>query len=416
MRIQIITAGTYGSVAPYTGLGHRLLAEGHHVELVTHARYAESVACCGLAMRPLPADPFEHLLSAHARVTQARSSPRSLYEMGRASRRAAAGLVDGIIEAVDDKADLILLSTLAAPIGSVVAEYHRIPSAGVFLQPEEPTTEFPPCVMRWRPESRGNRALGRAVNAGFDALYAAANRRLHARLGLPRRGTAQLRRRRGGSQWPVWHGFSPAVVPRPQDWRPGLYVTGYWWPHQCASWTPPTEVTDFLEAGPAPVFVGFGSMMPRPAEELGDITVRALRRAGLRGVVQAGWAGLSVAGDEVLTVGRLPHSWLFPRTAAVVHHAGAGTTGAGLRAGVPAVPVPVLTDQPWWASRLVRLGVSPGALPHAMLSAERLAAALRRVTGTPGSAYRRRAKELATHIAHEDGSGQVTRAIASWLG
>ncbi|MFG2196293.1 glycosyltransferase [Streptomyces sp. NPDC048639] len=414
MRIQIITAGTYGSVAPYTGLGHRLLAEGHRVELVTHARYTESAGCCGLATRALAADPFEELLVAHGRLGQAPASPRRLYDMGHASRRAMAGLVDGIIEAVDDKADLILLSTLAAPIGAVVADYHRIPSAGVFLQPEEPTAAFPPCVMRLRPESRANRVLGTAVNRGFDALYGAANRRLHARLGLPRRGTAQLRRRRNGIQWPVWHGFSPAVVPRPPDWRPGLYVTGYWWPHDCPEWTPPPEVTDFLEAGPAPVFVGFGSMMPRPAEELSDIAVRAMRRAGLRGVVQSGRAGLSVADDDVITVGAMPHSWLFPRTAAVVHHAGAGTTAAGLRAGVPAVPVPVLTDQPWWSSRLVRLGVSPGVLPHALLSAERLAAALRRVTDDPG--YRERATDLAARIGREDGSGQVARAIAARLG
>jgi sterol 3beta-glucosyltransferase len=336
-----------------------------------------------------------------------------VYDMGRASRRAATALVDGILEAVDDKADLILLSTLTAPIGTVVAEYHRIPSAGVFLQPEEPTSAFPPCIMRRRPESPANRMLGRAVNLGFDTLYGAANRRLHARLGLPRRGTAQLRRRRADALWPVWHGFSPTVVPRPADWRPGLHITGYWWPHQCAGWTPPADVTDFLQAGPAPVFIGFGSMTPRPAEELGDITVRALRRAGLRGVVQAGWAGLSVADDDVITVGSLPHGWLLPRTAAVVHHAGAGTTGAGLRAGVPAVPVPVLTDQPWWASRLVQLGVSPGVLPHARLSAERLAAALTRATRD--TAYRQRATELAARIEREDGCGQVARAIAAGL-
>ncbi|MEV6316663.1 glycosyltransferase [Streptomyces sp. NPDC051776] len=414
MRIQIITVGTYGSVAPYTGLGHRLLAEGHRVELVTHARYTESAGCCGLATRALAGDPFEQLLAAHARSGRSPASPRRLYDMGHASRNAAAGLVDGIIDAVDDKADVLLLSTLAAPIGAVVAAYHRIPSAGVFLQPEEPTAAFPPCVMGHRPESRVNRALGRAVTRGFDTLYGAANRRLHARLGLPRCSTAQLRRRRNGSLWPVWHGFSPAVVPRPPDWRPGLYVTGYWWPHACPEWTPPPEVTDFLEAGPAPVFIGFGSMMPRAAEELGDIVLRALRRAGLRGVVQSGRAGLSVAADDVITVGGMPHAWLFPRMAAVVHHAGAGTTGAGLRAGVPAVPVPVLTDQPWWASRLVRLGVSPGVLPHARLSAERLAAALRRVTGDPG--YRLRATDLAARIGCEDGSGQVARAIAARLG
>ncbi|MFI1966003.1 glycosyltransferase [Streptomyces pathocidini] len=411
MRIQIVTAGTYGSVAPYTGLGHRLMAEGHQVEIVTHAKFADSVACCGLGMRPLVADPFEGLLAVQA-GSRSRSAPRAAYESGRASREAATALVDAILEAVDEKADLILLSTLAAPIGTVVAEYHRVPSAGVFLQPEEPTAAFPPCVLRRRGESPVNRWLGRAVNAGFDLLYAEANRRLHARLGLPRRGTAQLRRRRCGTLWPVWHGISPTVVPRPVDWRPGLHMSGYWWPHTCERWSPPAELADFLDAGPAPVLIGFGSMMPRPAEELGDIALRALRRAGLRGVVQSGWAGLSVATDDVITVGAVPHDWLMPRTAAVVHHAGAGTTAAGLRAGVPAVPVPVLTDQPWWSSRLVGLGVAPGVLPHAGLDSDRLAAALTEATTNPS--YRSRAAALAAAIAREDGSGEVVRGLAGW--
>jgi UDP:flavonoid glycosyltransferase YjiC (YdhE family) len=108
------------------------------------------------------------------------------------------------------------------------------------------------------------------------------------------------------------------------------------------------------------VFVGFGSMTPAHEQ---DVVTVAVKRAGVRAVVQSGWAGLGLAGDDILFVGELPHDWLFPRTAAVVHDARAGTTGAGLRAGVPAVPVPVLVDQPFWAARLHRLGVAVHPLP-----------------------------------------------------
>ncbi|MFI0741789.1 glycosyltransferase [Streptomyces sp. NPDC021100] len=411
MRIDIITAGTTGSVVPYTGLGHRLVAEGHEVELVTHAKFAGIVTCCGLRTRPLEPDPFEELLAAHNAFQGTRRSPRALRDLARATERAAVRLVDGMLTAVDPKADLVLLSTLAAPIGRVVARYHKVRSMGVFLQPDAPTSAFPPCVLPWQPPGYTNRLRARAVNAVTDALYAAANRRLHARLGLTCRSVHLLRREREKSRWPIWHGYSRAVVPRPPDWRPGLRVAGYWWPHECPSWQPPSLVTDFLAAGPPPVFVGFGSMMPGDPERLGDVTARALRRAGLRGIVQAGWAGLSVTDDDVITVGPLPHGWLLPRTAAVVHHAGAGTAAAGLRAGVPAVPVPYLTDQPWWASRLVRLGVSPGALPPSALTAGRLAEALTRATGEPRFAAR--ASELAGRLAREDGAGAVARAVAA---
>ncbi|MFI9201274.1 glycosyltransferase [Streptomyces sp. NPDC053048] len=409
MRIQIITAGTMGSVAPYTGLGHRLLAEGHEVEIVTHARFTDVVTCCGLGMRPLEADPFEELLGVHSRAQGARS-PRVVLGFARAVERAALTLVDGILAALDPKADVVLLSSIAAPIGRVVARYHNVPSMGVFLQPDVPTAAFAPCTMPWKPPGPANRLRGRAANGVLDALYAAAHRNLHARLGLAHRSGHRLRAERERDRWPIWHGYSPSVVPRPADWRPGLRVAGYWWPHECADWEPPRPVTDFLAAGPPPVFVGFGSMMPGDSERLGELTARALRQAGLRGIVQSGWAGLDVAGDDVITVGPLPHGWLMPRTAAVVHHAGAGTTAAGLRAGVPAVPVPVLTDQPWWAARLARLGVSPGVLPFADLTVGRLAGALRRATGDPR--FARRAVELAGRVGREDGAGAVVRAVA----
>ena len=180
MRIQIVTAGTLGSVAPYTGLGHRLRTEGHYVEVVTHAKFSGVVACCGLQMRVLEADPFEQLIGAHNKFHHGDRSPAGVLRLIRASQHAALGLVDGILDAVDPTADLILLSTIVAPIGTVVAQYHGIPSMGVFLQPDTPTTAFSPCVTAWKPPGNGNRVRGRVVHAALDSLYGPANRRLHA--------------------------------------------------------------------------------------------------------------------------------------------------------------------------------------------------------------------------------------------
>jgi UDP:flavonoid glycosyltransferase YjiC (YdhE family) len=156
------------------------------------------------------------------------------------------------------------------------------------------------------------------------------------------------------------------------------------------------------------VFIGFGSMTPNH-ERLHEVVAAAVTRAGVRAVVQSGWAELGPTGDDILVVGDLPHDWLFPRTAAVVHHAGAGTTGAGLRAGVPAVPVPVLVDQPFWADRLHRLGVAPDPLPLHELTADTLADALRCCLDRPG--YRDRATELAHRIRADDGPAVVLSLI-----
>ncbi|WP_203788749.1 glycosyltransferase [Paractinoplanes rishiriensis] len=200
----------------------------------------------------------------------------------------------------------------------------------------------------------------------------------------------------------ICHGFSPEVVPRPADWPANVHVTGYWWPATPPRWEPPALLADFLAAGPPPVFLGFGSMT---ADQLHDVAGTAVKRAGVRAVVQAGWAGLEAAGDDTLLVGEVPHEWLFPRTAAVVHHAGAGTAAAGLRAGVPAVPVPVLVDQPFWADRLHRLGVAPAPLPIRELTAESLGDSLR--TCLKNETYRDRAAQLGHRIRAEDGAGAV---------
>ncbi|MFE9426866.1 glycosyltransferase [Kitasatospora sp. NPDC006697] len=415
MRIQLVTVGTTGSVAPYTGLAHRLLADGHQVELATHAAFEPLVACCGLRLKPLAADPFAELIAAHAERPRGLGGLRAAGALATATSRAALALVDDLLDAVDPAADLVLLSTLAAPVGALGAAARGVPSAGVFLQPDTPTREFGPCTLPWRPAGRGNRSRARAANGLLDAMHRSAVRAARHRLGLPPRGAHQLRADRERSRWPIHHGISPSVLPRPADWRPGLSVDGYWWPHECPHWRPPAALTDFLAAGPPPVLIGFGSMMPGDPERLGRLAVRAVRRAGLRGIIQSGWAGLSGEGehtggsDDILTVGALPHSWLLPRTAAVVHHAGAGTTAATLRAGVPSVPVPVFTDQPWWAARLVQLGTAVGVLPFDHLTADRLADALRRTVGAP--APTRSARALAARLAREDGAGAVARAV-----
>ena len=157
------------------------------------------------------------------------------------------------------------------------------------------------------------------------------------------------------------------------------------------------------------MFVGFGSMAAAEGEWLTEVVAAPVKRARVRAVVQAGWAGLDPLGDDILPSGDVPHDWLFPRTAAVVHHAGAGTTGAGLRAGVPAVAVPVLLDQPFWATRLHRLGVAPAPLPQRALTADALAGAIRACLDEPG--YRRRAAALAGRLRAEDGAAAVLAVV-----
>jgi sterol 3beta-glucosyltransferase len=362
---------------------------------------------------PLPGDMRQVLPRAHGQDgRRSGTGPRALAQLVRIARPIIAELGDGIAAAADNtRPDAMLLSTVVAPLGYQVAEAAGVPGAGVFLQPVAPTREFGSVLLGGRSVGPwANRAGAAAANHVSQLLYAGPVRRLRRRLGLPRESVRTLRARQDGGRYPTFHGFSTAVVPRPGDWRPQLEVVGYWWPRRPAGWAPPDDLVDFLAAGPPPVFVGFGSMAPGQGERLAGPVLDAVRRAGLRAVLQAGWAGMTVpSGGDVLGVGPVPHDWLFPRTAAVVHHCGAGTTAAGLRAGVPAVPVPVLADQPFWARRLHELGAATRPLTLSRLTTDGLAAALREVATNPHHAAR--AQALSARLRAEDGAER----ILGWL-
>jgi UDP:flavonoid glycosyltransferase YjiC (YdhE family) len=398
MRVLMAAAGSYGDVAPYTGLGARLREAGHDVTLATQESFRPLVRATGITFRPLPAD------------TGAGGGGGGNRQLMRTAAAFVRELGAGLVEAAEPGADVLLLSTTTAPLGWQLAEAMGIPSLGVYLQPTHPTREFAPVVSGGRSLAGPvNRALGSFSLRMADRVYADAVADLRARLSLPRVGRRVVRRRQEEARWPVLHGFSTAVVSRPADWRDGLDVVGNWWPHHDPDSALPAPVEDFLRAGPPPVFIGFGSMAAGDGGRLSDLVVTALRRAGLRGVLQEGRAGLMAHGDDILTVDELPHALLFPRMAAVVHHAGAGTMAAGLRAGVPSIPVPVMADQPFWAARLTGLGAATTPVPFKELTAENLAERLRHAVRE--DTYRRAAGAVARRMGAEDGASHVLKAV-----
>ncbi|WP_411121652.1 glycosyltransferase [Streptomyces sp. x-19] len=420
MNILLTAAGSHGDVAPYTGLGARLRAAGHQVTLATHDSHAPLVRAAGLDFRSLPGDPGA--TPAHRADHDAPGTPTTHRALMRRAATFVAQLGTGLADAVTPDTELLLLSTTTAPLGWHVAEALDIPTVGAYLVPTAPTRAFSPVLSGGRRLGGwGNRAAGRLSLRVVDRLHTDAARALRTRLGLPPATPGTVRRRTEAANWPVLHGFSELVVPRPADWRPGLDITGYWWPHLAPDARLPPAVEDFLAAGPPPVSIGFGSMAAADAERLSCVAVRALRRAGLRGLLLSGNAGLTAAdspADDVLTVPTpVPHALLFPRVAAAVHHCGAGTSAAALRAGIPSVPVPFTADQPFWAARLAALGAATPALPVTALTraaspddaVTRLAAALTEATTAPN--LRTRARAAAHHLTTEDGPTTALNAL-----
>ncbi|QFG27214.1 glycosyltransferase family 1 protein [Actinomadura sp. WMMB 499] len=404
---MIFGAGSRGDVQPCAALGRALRARGHDVKLVASARYASLAAGAGLGLAPLTADPTEILESDAGQELLAggRNPVKFLGGFRRILGPMADRLLAECLDACKD-ADLILGPTLGA-LPRHIGEHLGVPWALIHFQPSRATGAFPhPFVPRAR-------LLGPLANrASFHAVDQVAwllsrpfiNPWRERALGLP-----PLPLRDARDDRPVLACFSPEVVPRPRDWPRSLTMTGYWFLDE-PDWTPPKDLADFLDDGPPPVYVGFGSMVPKDAAMTARIVRTALKLAGVRGIVQG---DPDTSDGDVLAVRDVPHAWLFPRTAAVVHHGGAGTTAAGLRAGAPTVVCPFFGDQPYWGERVAALGAGPPPLPFRTLTVPRLAARIRAAVEDPDIADR--AEHLGRRIHAEDGLARAQEALEPLL-
>lgn len=415
MKLLIIAIGSLGDVAPYTGLGVALRDAGHEVTVATHPMHEAMIAGAGLGFRLVPGDPRDMSNTEEGQHWQRNGEgARGLFQFLKILQDEVRLFNEGIEKAALQGADMLLLSGTSIN-GYHVAEAMGIPSICVTLVPILPAADFPPPLMFPKSLGRlGNKAASLAMSTAAGLMLGRPTLELRERLGLEPVTLRGVLRRWKEERWPVCHGVSPAVLPRSREWHAGMDMAGYWWPHRNPDWAPDAELLDFLADGPPPVFVSFGSNLPGDAEQVSTIVTDVLKKAGVRGIVQAGYAGLAATSDSILSVGNVPYDWLFPRLAGAVHHGGAGTSAAVLRAGIPSVPVPAIIDQAFWAERLRLLGVSPRPLPLKKLSTERLTAGVRAMLEVP--AYRAKSQELSSKINREDGAGHVVALVDRVLG
>ncbi|WP_375426143.1 glycosyltransferase [uncultured Friedmanniella sp.] len=410
MKIALVAFDTRGGVQPYVALALGLQTAGHEVIMITTAGFRELVTGHGVHLTATTGDTEA---SVRELGGAAELGARERNRLMRRQMQETIGTTTSEVLAAADGVDLVMAGIGGSLTGRPVAEKLGVPYVEAHLQPlGPPTAAFPgpllPQVPGWL-GGPGRRLSHRVTALALQAMFGAANRGIRAELGLPRR-----RVRTSDSPTAVY-GFSPHVVPQPPEWGPRRRITGYWSLPAAADWVPPAALVDFLAAGPPAVGVGFGSMSSRDPEALSDLVLAAVRRAGVRAVLLSGWGGLAGrSGDDVFVTAEAPHDWLFPQLAAVVHHGGAGTTGAAFSAGVPAVVVPFAVDQPFWASRVHGLGTGPTPIPRKRLTAENLGDAL--LAATTDAAMSRRAADLGTLIRAEDGVTAAIHHLESSLG
>ncbi len=433
-RIRMISIGSRGDLQPYLAILLELQRRGHEVTLIGSVNFQAAAEEHALPFVPLPGD-FTTLL---------RSETGLALMQGKPVRLISDGLLGELLTTAHDAmegTDLLLVSPLCL-WGYHLAEATGCPLVVLSPVPIMATGDFPFLGFPASPTStrvRGpRRRLRRRLNRSSYRLVSLLKWRQDARV------IQDFRRERlaldplpwGGAQSrrtppahlvdpPVLHLISPQVLPRPEDWKASASLTGFCFlePRSAdgtilpTTWRADRDLAAFLENGPAPFYAGFGSMICRDPGALADVMVEAAQRAGVRLILSPGWGRVQprmALPADVFLLEDCPHSWLFPRVQAAIHHGGAGTTAATLRYGIPSTVVAFFADQPAWGRTLERLGVSPATHRLSTLSAEALATSLRALAGE--SCFRKRAQELQQLLCREDGVASTVHAIEAHLG
>jgi MGT family glycosyltransferase len=401
MTIPIFTLGSYGDVRPYLALARGLVQRGYDAYVSGPDEYATWAESAGVPFRGLGSYPMKEItdvLAAMAAEPDELQHPKILTDM---TRENVVRLGKRAIELARD-ADVVVTHNICA-YGYAAAHVNGKPSVTCHL--------FPALI----PSSQTN-VFGRSWGAIGNRLFWMVARRIvrnadpslnatFERLGVPARRDWMLDGLHSKQLNLV--AISPHVVARDRVWPAHYESIGYLHLAERAH-APDPRLAEFVESGDPPVVITFGSMFGVDATALTQLLLDALAKSGRRAVLQSGWAGL---GDMPLppNVHRtefVSHEWLFPRAACVVHHGGAGTTGAALRAGVPSVIAYHLGDQQFWARHTGRLGVATATLTQKKLTADWLAKQIDRALHD--EPLRERARKLGEAIRAEDG---VARAI-----
>lgn len=404
MRVAIQTLGTRGDVQPYIALALGLMRRGHEVQVAAPAQFGAMVREHGIAFAPLPAG-FLDLMDTpegKAAIAGGRGFGAGL-NLLKHFRPLMRSLLDAEWSAVRRFSPDVIVhhpKSLASPhMGEALARPFILASP---LPGFTPTSAFPSPLLPFRSLGPLNRASHVLAIKGSEWLFGRA-------VAAWRREVLGLPGRSNGCSAGTLYAYSRHVVPVPPDWGRDVLVSGYWF-LDSGDWQMPDSLAAFLDSGEPPIYVGFGSMPGLDPRAMSALVVEALARTGKRAVLATG--GGALAADDVPAnvhvLAGAPHDRLFPRMSAIVHHGGAGTTAAALRAGKPMTICPFFGDQPFWGRRIAELGAGPPPLDRKALTAESLATAIAAMDTPP---MRQRAAALGEAIRREDGVAEAVGFI-----
>lgn len=417
MHIVIVAIGSRGDVEPCVALGVGLRQAGFRVTVVLPRDLSHLATDRELDVLAAPFDARSVVLGDHARrwITEAsRSRTAELRHLTALMDEVAATAAD-TIEQVPTDADLLISGVLTYDGAAALAQHRGIGHILATFLPITPTRQGRSSVFAALPDrtSRLNTLAGTVAAGAAYRVYAGAGRVVRRRLGLPP-NTLRAYWRTARST-PGLLAAGPTLVPPAPEWEPHLKQTGQWYLPGPQDWAPSPELAAFLDAGSAPVYVGFGSMASADAAVTARTVLEGARLAGVRVVFGAGWSGVDLPErpGEVALLDAVPHDRLFPLMAGVVHHGGAGTTATATRAAAPQWILPHIGDQPYWGRRIAQLGIGPDPVAPHRLDPATVAAALTRLTEDRATAHR--AATIGAAVRAESGVAAAVAHIGRYL-
>ncbi|KAH9757601.1 Sterol 3-beta-glucosyltransferase UGT80B1 [Citrus sinensis] len=395
-------------------MAKRLQEFGHRVRLATHANFRTFVRSAGVDFFPLGGDP--RVLAGY----MARNKGLIPSGPGEISiqRKQIKAIIESLLPACTDPdietgvpfRSQAIIANPPAYGHAHVAEALGVPIHIFFTMPWTPTYEFPHPLARV-PQSAGYWLSYIIVDLLiWWGIRSYINDFRKRKLKLP--PIAYFSTYHGSiSHLPTAYMWSPHLVPKPSDWGSLVDVVGYCLLNLGSKYQPQENFVQWIQRGPEPIYIGFGSMPLEDPKKTTEIILEALQDTGQRGVIDRGWGDLgkiTEVPDNIFLLEDCPHDWLFPQCSAVVHHGGAGTTATGLKAGCPTTVVPFFGDQFFWGDRVQQKGLGPAPIPISQLTVENLSNAVRFMLQPE---VKSRAMELAKLIENEDGVAAAVDAF-----
>jgi sterol 3beta-glucosyltransferase len=412
--IIFLAAGTRGDIQPLLALAVQLAQHGRAVRFVAPARFANLIQARGIAYAELAGDLNELLDTPSGQdallATRPLRSILATWSFITAAQERYAAMLKSAWQHCHDAG--MLIATLPTAVAATqIARARQIPLHLMLLQPHGATSTFASPFWPLGHAGRYNLLTHRLI----DLITWLPWQRVVADWC---RSTLRIE----PPNWPgplwheqhpqhTWYGLSEWIVPRPPDWPASRQICGFWFLDRPAEWQPPVQIQNFLEQGTTPVYVGFGSMGLRETMVL-ELIIHELRQRQLRGLIAGMPLPRTLAGPDLLAIEPTWHDWLFPQLAMAIHHGGAGTTAAVLRAGIPMWITPIGIDQLFWGRRIAQIGCGAPPVGFHHLSAPAIEQALDHALQP---AIRRRAAALGLLVQRDQGLERTTKQLLAHL-